>query len=562
MSRAPRLSAALLEAAGFEDDDSLEAALESLPEAERDELIALLTDELTVEDPAAFIERLIPTEPAPRHTRPIRDFFERARHGQIFEAVSMPQRHAKTVTILRMIAWWIVHHPKDLCAYVTYSATQARKKSRIVRELVQRAGVKLMRGSSALEQWHTESGGGLHAVGAMGGLTGNGYEGPVVYDDPYKSMIDATSALAREKIQEVFQAAIMTRLHGASVMVLHTRWHPNDLIGWLVAERSWRYVNIQAIAPVNDNAEESDPLGRAPGEALWPELYPATSCSGPCRHYGHLDQIEEMIGPYLWSALFLGRPPRRGGSVFGDPTYYAPEDVKIDGARAGIGVDPAATARTSADRSIALAGRMTGRGAGAVLYVVDALRVQVEIPELVDLLIPFTEQMPGAPLYVESNGVGTGVPQTLRRVDELARKSEHERRIAAWEAAGAPGDEPPMPPPQLRIVPVRAVADKLLRAQAVAAAYRAGRVRFPLGPPGPDGKRKPLPWVAQVVAVLRAFTGINDPEDDDVDALAHLYNGLMGAAVNSDAHLTGAMTPADLLAMLSRSDDVEEPIAA
>lgn len=550
MNRAPARAPALVAALELDDEFTLEEALASLPEDERDELLALLDDEATIEQPEAFIARLVPTEPAQRHMRPLIEFFERARLAQIFEAVSMPPRHGKTVTIMRLLAWWIVHHPRDLCAYVTYNSTQARKKSRIIRELVVRAGVPLMRGSTALEQWQTVYGGGLHACSAKGGLTGNGYEGPVIYDDPYKSMLDATSALERDKIQELFQAAVLTRLHGASVMVLHTRWHVDDLIGWLVRDRGWTHINIQAIAPANDNILEApDPLGRQPGEALWPELYPAVRCAGPCAHYGHLDQIEEMIGPYLWAALFLGKPPRRGGSVFGEATFYDVDATSLDGARPGIGVDPAATARASADKSIVLAGQMVGRGAAAVLYLADALRMQVEIPELVDALIPFSEAWPGTPLFVESNGVGTGVPQMLRKVDAVARNVEHARRVASWEAGGRAGGKPPPPPAILQIVPVRAVADKLLRAQAVAAAYRAGRVRWPARKAA-DGHLVPLPWVVQVLAVLRAFTGVNDAEDDDVDALAHLWNGLAGAAAGA-----GMASVASVLAMLEHGRD-------
>ena len=80
----------------------------------------------------------------------------------------------------------------------------------------------------------------------------------------------------------------------------------------------------------------------------------------------------------------------------------------------------------------------------------------------------------------------------------------------------------------LEIEPVYPTLDKLLRAQAVAAAYAAGRVRFPLGRNG----EPPPPWVAKVIAVLRAFTGVKDPHDDDVDALAHLWNGLFRSGGN------------------------------
>ena len=545
MTRAPKVAAQLSDAVAEMlrlDDLELQEALDDLPDEERDELLELLEDELGTESPSDFLARLVPSEPPPDHTRLLRDFFERARHRQIRECHSMPPRHAKTVTVMRCLAWWIVTHPLDMCAYVTYSSTQARKKSRIIRELVERAGMPLMRGSKSLEQWQTVHGGGLHAVGAKGGLTGNGYEGVVVYDDPYKSMIDAASARERDTIQELFQAAVMTRLQGASVLVMHTRWDVGDLIGWLASEKGWRVVNVEAIAPANDNllgaAHEPDPLGRAPGEALWPAMFPVKRCAGPCSHHGHLEDIQEQIGPYLWSALYLGKPPRRGGAVFGDPTMFDRATVNLDGARYGIGVDPAATAKTSADHSVALAGAMIGRGAESVLYVLDAVRAQVEVPELVRLLIPLTDAYPGAPWFVEATGGFKAVPQSIRDVDATIRRQEHERALEKWradrESGVATGNAPPITPPRVHVTPVYPTVDKLLRAQAVAAAYNAGRVRFPVG----------APWVAKVIAVLRAFTGVSDLHDDDVDALAHLWNGLF--RTSGGMLIGGVLTSDDL----------------
>ena len=65
-----------------------------------------------------------------------------------------------------------------------------------------------------------------------------------------------------------------------------------------------------------------------------------------------------------------------------------------------------------------------------------------------------------------------------------------------------------------------------------------------------DGHLVPLPWVVQVLAVLRAFTGVSDAEDDDVDALAHLWNGLAGTAAGA-----GMSSVATVLAMLEHERD-------
>ncbi|MEK9646778.1 MAG: hypothetical protein VW547_14670, partial [Alphaproteobacteria bacterium] len=75
------------------------------------------------------------------------------------------------------------------------------------------------------------------------------------------------------------------------------------------------------------------------------------------------------------------------------------------------------------------------------------------------------------------------------------------------------------------------------------------RVRWPARKAA-DGHLVTLPWVVQVLAVLRAFTGVSDAEDDDVDALAHLWNGLAGAAVGA-----GMSSVATVLAMLEHGRD-------
>jgi integrase len=55
-------------------------------------------------------------------------------------------------------------------------------------------------------------------------------------------------------------------------VVIQTRWHRDDLTGRLLQQartigQRWRVVKFPAVA------EEHDVLGRAPGEALWPEMY-------------------------------------------------------------------------------------------------------------------------------------------------------------------------------------------------------------------------------------------------------------------------------------------------
>jgi predicted phage terminase large subunit-like protein len=528
MSANPRLARGiarqLLELAAAEDM-TLEQALDAIEEADgadaRAEMVELIETELDLESTEDFIARITPHEPAPPHTRPLRDFFERARYEQVFEGHSWPPRHAKTTMIVRCLARHIVQNPADLNGYVTFSHAKARSHSRIIRELVERAGVKLSKTARSLNEWRTEQGGGLLAAGARGGINGYGISGILVYDDPYRSMQDATSPRLRETIQEIAEGTLFTRLEGGSVLVVHTRWDLGDLLGWLKKEKGWRVINIEAIAPdpASDPEAEPDPCGRKPGEALWAERYPVEACSGPCGHAGHLNVIREMVGPYVWGALFCGRPPRRGSTVFKDATYYDPEDYKVDGHRPGTGIDPAATAKTSADWSVALNGGMRGTGGLATLDLWDYWRGQVELPELVDAILPMLDDWPGAPVFAEAVGGFKFLPQTLRKIDLTRRQALLEDEIKEWMQrvlAEPKLQQPTLGPQRMRIIPIYPSLDKLMRAQAVAAAWNAGRVRLPKG----------RPWVAGFVARIQAFTGMPGKEDDDADALSMLWNGL------------------------------------
>src|SRR5580692_8061931 len=128
--------------------------------------------------------------------------------------------------------------------------------------------------------------------------------GLAIVDDPYKDEFEARSAAINNQVKERFKAIAFTRLQGGSVIVLHTRWAEDDLIGWLTRELKWDYVNIATVC----DDERDDSLGRTLGEPAWPEKYPYEICSGPCGHDGHLKEIRATIGEHLWAAMYQGRP--------------------------------------------------------------------------------------------------------------------------------------------------------------------------------------------------------------------------------------------------------------
>lgn len=448
-----------------------------MTDAELAELEALVRLQYPEEGLREFITRVIPEEPPPPHTRILTDLIERTRHERVFATVSWPPRHAKTVSLLRGVAWSLQTAPADLSAYVTYSDVKAREESAVCQRLALAGGnVTLRRGSRNLTAWRTMQGGGLIAAGRRGGITGRGISGLMIVDDPYSNREEADSEIVRRNVSEWFREVVFTRLQKASVIVVHTRWRDDDLIGELIdgGHPGWEHYNVPAIA------EDNDILGRAPGEALWPSHFPIEE----------LKRIQGMLTEYSFAALYQGRPRPRGTAVFGDPTYYDPRTFDIRGSTIYIGADPAASAKTKADHSVAVAIATKGHGDQRHGVVLDVLRGQWSVPEFVRRLTAFQTKWYSAKVAVEAVGGFKAVPQLLLEQDNRIRLHE-----------------------------VDVQGDKFQRSQWVAAAWNAGRLGVPTG----------APWLADFLAEVGRFTGVNDKQDDQVDALAHAWNSAPGA---------------------------------
>lgn len=442
----------------------------ALSEREQDEYLSLAEDIAGGESLRDFIVRMSPHHPPPRHLDPIIDEFERARVQRRRVLFSLPPRHAKTTVVINAFAWWLTKNPADTHGYFSYNAPQAFSKSVLVRALASRAGVELSDETNNKAEWRTVDGGGMLAGGVGGGLTGQGVSGLMVVDDPFKGPVDAYSQVYRDSVHEWFKTVPMTRLEGASVFVIHTRWHEDDLIGRLAKEEGWVVINIPAIA------EEDDPLGRQPGEALWPERFPIED----------LLDTKRVIGEFNFASLYQGRPRPRGGSVFGEPHYYDPETTKIEQFRYVLAADPAASEKTSADYSAIVVLKIVGTGDDSIAYVVKVYRKQVATTTFVQDLYAHQRQFGNTKINVEAVGGFKAIPQMLKALNKRLRVNE--------------------------IIPV---GDKFTRAQPAAAAWNTARILVPSDSP---------PWLGEFLDEISKFTGVKDAHDDQVDALAHAWN--------------------------------------
>jgi len=267
--------------------------------------------------------------------------------------VCCPPRLGKSLLVSKLFpAYWVSRYPTRLCAIASYSAELAYAHSREARHYYRAVGHPLSKDSTAVGNWLTPDRGGCIAAGVRGPFTGKGYALGII-DDPYKGPEDANSAAQRQKLIEWFQSVWLTRAEpgapqgptrwgvadegrgagqgeeqrqeqempgagSAAQVVVLTRWHQDDLIGWLLSQESgaapqhWQVLNLPALAehPAQQlrfpDTCSLEPDWRQPGQPLCPERFPAAE----------LEQIRIRAGSYWWNALYQQRPSPAEGLLF------------------------------------------------------------------------------------------------------------------------------------------------------------------------------------------------------------------------------------------------------
>ncbi len=217
--------------------------------------------------------------------------------------VTLPPRHGKSELISKWTpTWFLENWPWKRVILTSYEADFAATWGRKVRDLIVRhkdvLNCQLDPNTSAANYWQTTEGGGMATAGVGGPITGKGAD-LFIIDDALKNSQEANSYTIREKLYEWYMSTARTRLEpGAGMIIMFTRWHRDDLIGRLLTKmyegdgETWEVVNFPALA-VDD-----DVLGRARGDALWPERYDKQALLG----------LKGSMSPKVWSALFQQDP--------------------------------------------------------------------------------------------------------------------------------------------------------------------------------------------------------------------------------------------------------------
>ena len=410
--------------------------------------------------------------PAAHHRLIIRELEGLARGRWDRLMLLLPPGSAKsTYTSLLFPPWFLARKPGLQVIAASHTASLAVGFGRGVRGLIgehrARLGVALDPASRAAGRFGLVGGGGYYATGIRGSVTGRRAD-LVIVDDPVKSQREADSAAAREHLWEWFRSELVTRLKpGGRMVVVMTRWHPDDLGGRLLAEESgWRVLRLPALA------EEGDPMGRAVGAPLWPAWEGLAA----------LERKRLALGDRGFSALFQQSPRALGGRMFVMRRVAVVDEVMV-GRR--VRAWDLAASEQGGDWTV---GVLLCRGAEDQFQVQDVVRLQGG-PEAVVGAIRATAELDG-------RDVAIGLPQDPGQAGR-AQVSFLTARLAGW-----------------RVVSSTESGAKGTRAMPVASQANAGNMSVLRGG-----------WNRVLLEELADFPG--GAKDDQVDALSRAFGMLV-----------------------------------
>lgn len=389
-----------------------------------------------------------------------------------------PVQHGKSTKLRIFTAWLIGRHGDLKFNFYTASDDLREKTQREILSILEGAKYKEVFGevvSKATAVSVLFHKGGQIDYRLMG--EGNtGYPSNIsIIDDPYRNAEDALSPTIRAKVENRFRGDIMSRRqNNTMVLVLHSRWHTQDLIGMLKSDSYFKDKIISSRHPAIDEN----------GNALFPEF----------RDIVFLREQERALGSSNFSALYQQNPVVEGGNLI-KTSWFQRYDVKPDRYDSMfIVADTAFSEKKSADNSaFGLFGTI-----GKDLYMLDGYCKKVIFPDLRRDLKSFylkaqeTTKLTVSAIYIENKGSGISLIQQLREEGLPIRELQ----------------------PTVRNIELKKdqVADKYLRFNEVSADLESGYFHVPSS----------ADWLLEFLSECEAFTGgKQDTHDDFVDVLIY-----------------------------------------
>ena len=452
-----------------------------------------------------YIRTVCPTFPWSPHTERLVALGQRVADGEIRRLmVELPPRHYKsTIFSIFLPGYFLRRYPNRSVGIGCHTATLAEGFSKDARDYYAASGGVLSPASSGVKKWGTGVGIGELWTAGVGGGTGNPGD-LIVVDDPIKSREMAESVAWRRQVHSWWDSVLSTREEpNNAVVIVHTRWHTVDLIGYLLQKNEelekegleaqcepWHVVSLpiealpaNAIKPLPRTVtREAD--DRAPGQALDPTRFDEAFIARKRANTPARD----------WEALYQQNPTEQAGTVFTRDTFrffvlpgeeQEPGDLVLPahGIRRIASVDATFKGTAGADMVGIGLWLQTQQG----MYRLDQVNKRMGFTETLDTIRALRPVWGFTELLIEDKANGPAIIDTLRR-----------------EARG------------YSVLAVDPMGGKEARANAAAVQFRQGRVMI----------HRHATWAAEYMNQLLAFPA--GTFDDLVDETSQVLNYCAG----------------------------------
>lgn len=226
--------------------------------------------------------------------------------------ISVPPQAGKTTTITESLpSFFLGRNPNEGVIVCSYNADFAEKFGNSNREKLRNHGKELF-GVEISNEMDTKTKfmfkgkhGQMVSTGIFGEITGN-KASLIIIDDPFKSNVESESKVYRDKVYDIVKQSCETRLRptGSALVIIHTRWHEDDLIGRYSKEDNVVYINIPCVWDSSFGIDKL--LGRKSGEVFCPELGYTSEWA---------EKKRKSLGNRSFNALYQGKPYVDGGNI-------------------------------------------------------------------------------------------------------------------------------------------------------------------------------------------------------------------------------------------------------
>lgn len=395
-------------------------------------------------------------------------------------------------------ARYLGRHPDRNVILATHTAELSEDISRRVRDTIATPShaklfprSALSSDSRAVNKWATTAGGRFLAAGVGASILGFRADAAFI-DDPVAGFEQAQSETQLKKIHGWFETDLITRLKpSGKIILVCQRLAPNDMAGYMIARnalnptRRLKVLKLRMEAVPHDphDPDTIDPLGRAPGERLWPEWFTG-------------EMVEDAKrDEYKWRTLYQQEPPSSSGEWVGPSSIVVVEqsDVPPLDSMTSYVLTDLALSINKGDYSVHLVASVADDPQNTI-YVTPVYRERSAIEVTVERHLDIIERYRPAESLIDDDNAAKVYVQLL------ATKAR-ERGV-------------PVP---YKSLPMRG-QDKETRSAPLRGLFRSGRIRI---------VRTPLtPWL---VGELMMFpNAMGSGVDDGVDAL-----GLIGRRLAS-----------------------------